>query len=609
MNPVNEAPESYLQDRPVLTVRQRRIIWLVVPLLLGSQPDPRVVIVQISEADRRRLTQGDERFDLRTHLDEAIARLADAGAVAIGLDFWLQGHGDAQIDRQLALVLAETNVVLGVAIANDVYVRAPRVLLEAEPDEGSLAVQPDPDGVLRRLPVLPNLDLLDDEAGSAIRIPHFPFVLAYLLLAEEAAQGGRDLPDVDLPATGEGRLGNRVVRYGQLINYAAGPGSGFTTFDFAEVVRGQCDLTPVDGAAALIGNTRSLEDQFTIPLVDKLIPGVFYHANVIDMILQDRPLAEWPAHRDSAALLVGLIGCVAGWYFLNLRQWWARRRGGLLLAVYFVAGAVVFIGGWCFVCQLTFRNRTVVPMVPPIAGIAGVILFASVAQLAVTITNARRLSQRNRQIELLFGRSVSSQVLAAIKADPSRVARTELREVSVLFCDVRGFTATSTQMSPEAVADMLNEYFEAITSAVFEYHGFVDKFVGDELMAVFGAPLEQSDHTIRAAKVAIAIKRQLRALNERRAARGRKPLDCGIGIHCGPVAAGHIGTARRANYTVVGDTVNLAARIEELTTGGEILVSQAVVNRLSDALPARPWRSVQLRGRAGRHQLYQLAAS
>jgi len=637
MNGADHAPGSYLLDRPVLTARQRRTIRLLIPPLLGAlcavpvligepdalervtidwrfrcrgplQPDPRIVLVHINESSRRALTHPDERFDFRDHLDDAIDQLADAGAVAIGLDFWLQGRGDPQIDRRLADAIAGTNVVLGVAVADDVSMRAPPVFLEAEPDEGSLVVQPDPDGVLRRLPELPNLDLLVGEDGSTIRIPHFPFVLTYLLLAEEAMQAGRPMPALELPATGAAHLGDRVVRYGQLVNYAAGPGEGFVTYDFADVVREQCDLGPVDGAVVLIGEARSLEDHFAVPFTDRHIPGVYYHANVIDMILHDRPLADWSSHRRWVALLVVLVASAVGWYFLSLRDWWAGRYGWVRLGAYFIAGIVLFAGGWLLVCRISFQRATVLPMVPLLATIGVMTLVSLGVQLVVALTSARRLSQRNRQIESLFGRSVSAHVLAAIKSDPTRVARTEVRQVSVLFCDVRGFTATSTHMAPEAVAAMLNEYFDAITSAVFDCDGFIDKFVGDELMAVFGAPLTQEDHAIRAADAAMGVKRALKDLNARRAARGQAPIDCGIGIHCGPAAAGHIGTARRANYTVVGDTVNMAARIEEFTKRGEILVSESVAQALPASFNTRRWQTVTIRGIDQPQQLYELSA-
>lgn len=635
MTPQHHSPEYYLVDRPMLTDRQRRLAWLCLPLILGGlcglpattgwldsieqhaidarfrargplKPDRRIVIVQITEASRRQLTESEARFDLRDNLDDAVRRLADAGAVAIGLDLWLQGQGDPEVDRKLAETIRESNTVLGVAVANNVYVRAAKVFRQGKPDEGSLVVTPDDDGVLRRLPDLPNLDLLDTQTGKPVRIPHFPFVLAYLLLADEAERAGQPAPALDLPATGRARLGPRVVRYGQLVNYAAGPGEGFTTIELADIVRGRCNLSAVDGAVVLIGTTRSLEDQFRLPICDHLIPGVYYHANVIDMILQNRMLGEWPASRGRVALLAAAVAAVTGWYFFNLRAWWMRTAGWLLLVAYLIVGAVAFVAAWWLLARWAFSRNVVLPVVPVLTAVGEMLLLALVSQLSLTIASARRLALRNRHIEALLGRNVSAQVLEAIKANPVRIARTELRVVSVLFCDIRSFTTTSTQLTPEGVAAMLNEYYEAITSAVFERDGFVDKFVGDELMAVFGTPVEQPDHVLRAARSAIAIKQKLQALNVLRAGRGEKPLDCGVGIHCGPAAAGPIGTANRANYTVVGNTVNVAARIQGLTKSGEILVSQEVSDQLNGQLRLCLWKTVELRGATGTYQLYEL---
>jgi len=356
----------------------------------------------------------------------------------------------------------------------------------------------------------------------------------------------------------------------------------------------------------LIGDVRSIVDQFVMPLSKERWPGVYYHANVVDQILQDRPLVVWPVGRLGSAGVAAALAALCGWYFWNLRDWWRHRSGVVWLLLYFGAGLAVFRGGWWYACHVAFGKGVMLPMAGPLMGVSLSFSGGLAVQAAVMVVSAKRMAQRNRQIETLFGRSVSTQMLEAIKLDPERIARTELHEATVLFCDIRGFTATSGKLSPEQVATMLNEYFEAITSAVFENQGFLDKFVGDELMAVFGVPLEQDDHVERAARCALGIKRGLAALNRRRAARGEGPLDCGVGIHTGQVAAGHIGTAERANYTVVGDTVNMAARIEGLTSGGEVLISEEVQQRLDGSLATRAWKTVQLRGSDREHRLFEL---
>ena len=628
-------PESYLDDRPALAKWLRRLVWLAAPpvlalvcallMLAGSfapferwtidarfrgrgplNPDPRIVVVEIDEQSRRELSAGGERFDLRAHLGRAIDSLADAGAIVIGIDVWLAGQGDQQADARLAEAMAAANVVLARVYVQGKTVRPADVFLEAEAQEGVVNVEPDPDGVLRRIPLHPNLGMATIEGVELTQVPYFPFVLAWMVLSEDEFAAGREPPPADFSHRDHAVLIGRTVRYGQLVNFAAGPGQGFGTPTLAEVIAGRFDPALVDGAAVLIGDARSIVDQFRMPLSGDLWPGVYYHANVVDQILQDRPLSEWPTQPEAKALLVAVITAVAGWYFWNMRAWWARRLGWLLLAAYFGLGIALFVGGWWYACHRAFAARFVLPMVAPWFGASAAMLSGLAAQAAVVVVNARRLAQRNRRIEALFGRSVSHQVLEAIKADPQQIARIEEREVSVLFCDIRGFTATSGKLTPHQVAHMLNEDFESITTPVFENDGFVDKFVGDALMAVFGVPLAQPDHPLRAARTALGIKRRLAELNARRTARGEQPLDCGVGIHCGPVAAGHIGTQERASYTVVGDTVNVAARIEGQTRAGEILVSQQLHQRLAGALPTTPWKKVTLRGTEGDHQLFEL---
>lgn len=634
MDPTGNLPQSYLYPRLAIGRRVRLLIWLLAPLPIGAccaalsltgwldaferlsvdarflsrgplKPDPRIIIVEIDERDRRDLGDTEVRFDVRAWLDDAIRQLADAGAVCIGLDVWLSGRGDPKIDAALASELAETTAVLGLAYSGGFKVRAATPFLRTGSPEGTLAVEPDPDGVLRRLPQRAYLDEAIGD-GTFRRIPHFPFIVAWFALAEESWQQNREPLSLDVSDPTRAVVGGRVVRYGRLINFAAGPGQGFRTLSLADAVRGEFSPGSIDGAVVLIGEARSVLDQFHLPLTEGLAPGVYYHANVVDQMLRDRALIEWPDGRWRSAGLVFAMAAAAGCYFWHLRDWWARPRGWLWMGVYFGVGAAVFLGGWWSVALRAFHAGVVVPVATPLAAVGVVLISALALQLSVSTVNARRLAQRGRQIESLFGRAVSPQVLEAIKADPMRVARTEVREITVLFCDIRGFTAASAELEPERVAAMLNEYFEAVTTAVFEQDGFLDKFVGDELMAVFNVPIAQPDHVVRAVQTALSIKRKLADLNAKRAARGQKELDCGIGIHCGPAAVGHIGSERRANYTVVGGTVNVAARIEELTKGGEILLSTEVAERANAALPLREWKTVTLRGLDRPVRLFEL---
>jgi class 3 adenylate cyclase len=178
----------------------------------------------------------------------------------------------------------------------------------------------------------------------------------------------------------------------------------------------------------------------------------------------------------------------------------------------------------------------------------------------------------------------------------------ELREVSVLFCDIRGFTALSEGMHPGEVISMLNEHFTPLTRIVYEHHGVVDKFVGDLIMAIFGAPKSYGDDALNAARCALAMVRARRALN----ATSAHVIEIGIGVASGPAVAGCMGSADRLNYTVLGERVNLASRLCGRAGRMEVVVDAATHARVRTALPARPLGTLELKGFAAAIDAYVL---
>ena len=191
--------------------------------------------------------------------------------------------------------------------------------------------------------------------------------------------------------------------------------------------------------------------------------------------------------------------------------------------------------------------------------------------------NAMVLGLRERQqLKDTFGRFVSRHVAEAVLGGQATL-HGELREVSIVFQDIRGFTSLSEQMSPETLLHLINEFFTEMVAAVEAHGGTVKQFTGDGVMALFGAPVHYPDAPSRAVRAALEMLRRLELLNRRRAARGDVPLRIGVGIHTGLVVAGCIGPDTRVEYSVVGDAVNLASRVQELTkqVGATLLVTEA----------------------------------
>jgi adenylate cyclase len=216
----------------------------------------------------------------------------------------------------------------------------------------------------------------------------------------------------------------------------------------------------------------------------------------------------------------------------------------------------------------------------------------------------RGLRERER-LKDAFNRYVSRQVYEKFQAGEIALSG-ENRHATVLFSDIRSFTTLSEQLTPTEVVAMLNEYFNVMVEIVLKYDGFLNKFIGDALMAIYNVPLDQTAPELRAVCTAIEMMQSLDLLNADRERRGQFPIKIGIGINTGPVVAGNIGHEKRLEYTVIGDAVNTAQRLESQTkvAGVTILLSEATYQAVASYVDATALPPVKVKGKAEPVALY-----
>ena len=227
----------------------------------------------------------------------------------------------------------------------------------------------------------------------------------------------------------------------------------------------------------------------------------------------------------------------------------------------------------------------------------------SVRGLVVAIEDITDVSK----VKNTFKRYVSKQVVDELLDDDAKLnLGGEEREVTILFSDIRGFTSMSENMSPENVVSTLNEYFSDMIDIVFKYNGTLDKIIGDELMIVYGAPISAEDDTQRAVTTAVEMQKQIICLNKKRKKRKDMPISAGIGINRGIVVSGNIGSRDMMDYTVIGDTVNLGARLCSAAGPGEILVSSTVWKETQKHYSYKKLEPIKVKGKKNKVSIYRI---
>ncbi len=331
-----------------------------------------------------------------------------------------------------------------------------------------------------------------------------------------------------------------------------------------------------------------LYDVFQTPFGEGTLPGIQLHASMADSLLANRFIRRAaPASQVAATVAAGLVVGVAT---------------TLLPFTAAAVAALAAIGAWAWTALALFRGGLWIDLVQPVGAIA-VALFGGTAYRYFVE------DREKRKMRHLFGRYVAKDVCEQLIANPD-LARLggKRREMTVLFSDIRGFTTVTEKGDPEELVAQLNEYFSRMVDVVFRHQGTIDKFVGDMVMALFGAPLDDGAHADHAVAAACEMVAQLADLNRKWVTEGRTELDIGVGINSGEMIAGNIGSSSIMSYTVIGDNVNLGSRLESLNKKYEtrIIISDATRSRLKGAYDIRPLGDVVVKGKTRPVAIFEL---
>ncbi len=371
--------------------------------------------------------------------------------------------------------------------------------------------------------------------------------------------------------------------------YYAGKPFEYESISLIDLLEGKIDARIFTDCIVLVGAyATGLQDQFTVPNSNNQMFGVEINANIIQSFLDGQyPL---PANRLGISLVFALITAVMFVVFSKLHLKWGT--------VVFVASEVAAV----FAGVLLYTQAGI--------SIPGFYLVVMLALDYVVALAVGYLSEwRNRhKIASVFRKYVAPQVVDEImkSGEYNIELGGESKDIAVLFVDIRGFTPLSESLAPSQVVEILNEYLNLTTNAIFKNSGTLDKFIGDATMAVFNAPFPLEDYEYKAVCAAWDIVAGAKELEEKCMERFGKNVSFGVGVNCGDAVVGNIGCDFRMDYTAIGDTVNTAARLESNAKRGQVLISEALYKRLKGRIQVQEIGEIPLKGKSKGVFVYEL---
>lgn len=362
-----------------------------------------------------------------------------------------------------------------------------------------------------------------------------------------------------------------------------GPGGSFTTYSAVDILNHKIADEELAGKIIFFGVTETgIYDIRNTP-VDPLYPGVEVHATIVGSILDERYLVH-----DMLVILLDIILILTLPVILSYLISKVTHTYQSLLV--FLAMNIALVYG---VFYLFSSNDLVVSVIYPVFA-TGLTYVSLEAYRNIVV------EKKSRYIRKAFSTYVSPHLVSEIIKDPDKLKLGgEKRNISILFSDIRGFTTLSEKLEPDVLVGILNEYLNPMTRIVLEEDGTLDKYIGDAIMAIFNAPLEIEDHAGKACSVAIHMIKEMPKLNRHWEENGHNPLAIGVGVHTGEAVVGNMGAELRFDYTAIGDTVNLASRLEGMTKlyGNTIIISDSTQNALNDRFLYRKLDLVRVKGK------------
>ena len=527
-------------------------------------PHPDVAIVGVDEKTIGEFGAG-PILPRRAHA-RLLGRLDAAGADVIAYDLRFQGRTLPRDDRALVEAVSDAR---------------PVVLATFDPGGKVIPVpagHPDPEAIGA---TLASIGVPTDADGNVRGLLYRPIKLRTLPVESGELHGGE-------PVDGSAFDENEAW-----VDFAGPPGT-YPTYSLVDVLRGEVPEDAFDGKVVIVGPTDpAAKDVVQTPTSDAPMPGPELQANATATVLDGFPLRNASGPANAVLLLaMGLIAPLV-----------AVRRSALGVLVVAIGALAAFL----VAAQLAFQAGRVLDVAEPVLGLL-------IGTAGALIVHYAIVTRERRHLRSLFSRFVPPQVVDEVvdRVDEDLRLGAVRRDGTVMFCDLRGFTTFSERHDPELVVEIVNRYLSEMTEAILDEGGTLVSYMGDGIMALFGAPIEQPDHADRAVRAArVMLAERLPRFNDWLAERGiEHRFRMGIGLNSGPVMSGNVGSEQRLEYTAIGDTTNTAARLEGMTKGTEhqAYLAESTYERLAEPPPdVVPVGELEVRGREQRLRVWGLA--